>query len=51
MLNSHVLYRDLGQVQTEKALCVFPRNDYEPDVVFFGGTQPTGGGMFSPIDT
>lgn len=36
MLNSHVLYRDLGQVQTEKALCVFPRNDYEPDVVFFG---------------
>ena len=26
----------LGKVHTEKSLCVFPRNDYEPDVVFFG---------------
>ena len=26
----------LGQVKNEKCLCVFPRNDYEPDVVFFG---------------
>jgi Uma2 family endonuclease len=26
----------LGTVRGEKALCTFPRNDYEPDVVFFG---------------
>ncbi len=26
----------LGAVFGEKSLCVFPRNDYEPDVVFFG---------------
>jgi Uma2 family endonuclease len=26
----------LGRVSGEKSLCVFPRNDYEPDVVFFG---------------
>ena len=26
----------LGEVRDEKCLCVFPRNDYEPDVVFFG---------------
>lgn len=26
---------DLGEVRGEKCLCVFPRNDYEPDVVFF----------------
>ncbi|MEA3209577.1 MAG: hypothetical protein QOE70_2634 [Chthoniobacter sp.] len=25
----------LGSVCGEKSLCVFPRNDYEPDVVFF----------------
>ena len=23
-------------MKTEKCLCVFPRNDYEPDIVFFG---------------
>ena len=28
--------RELGEVKIEKCLCVFPRNDYEPDVVFFG---------------
>ncbi len=26
----------LGTVKSEKCLCKFPRNDYEPDVVFFG---------------
>lgn len=26
----------LGAVLSEKCLCVFPRNDYEPDIVFFG---------------
>jgi len=23
-------------VKVEKCLCIFPRNDYEPDIVFFG---------------
>lgn len=36
MMRAHVLHRGLGQVLDEKALCVFPRNDYEPDIVFFG---------------
>jgi Uma2 family endonuclease len=36
MLRPLVITRRLGEVMTEKALCVFPRNDYEPDVVFFG---------------
>lgn len=26
----------LGMVRSEKALCVFPRNDYEPDIAYFG---------------
>ena len=29
----------LGVVRDEKCLCVFPRNDYEPDVVFFGRSK------------
>lgn len=29
----------LGVVRGENCLCVFPRNDYEPDVVFFGQTK------------
>jgi Uma2 family endonuclease len=29
-------YQQLGQVTVEKTLCQFPRNDYEPDIVFFG---------------
>ena len=28
-----------GLVLTEKCLCVFPRNDYEPDIVFFGNEK------------
>ena len=36
LLSTHVDVHDLGTVRSEKALCVFPRNDYEPDVVFFG---------------
>lgn len=28
--------RELGHVTVEKTLCQFPRNDYEPDIVFFG---------------
>lgn len=26
----------VGTVKSEKCLCSFPRNDYEPDVVYFG---------------
>ncbi len=36
LLNIFVAVHRLGQVKNEKCLCVFPRNDYEPDVVFFG---------------
>ncbi|MFN0075938.1 MAG: Uma2 family endonuclease [Prosthecobacter sp.] len=39
LLNPFVISRDLGIVHDEKTLCVFPRNDYEPDVVFFGPTK------------
>ena len=36
LLDTYVALHLLGQVKLEKCLCVFPRNDYEPDVVFFG---------------
>lgn len=36
LLSTFVDVHQLGQVKNEKCLCVFPRNDYEPDVVFFG---------------
>ena len=36
LLLNHALIQNLGAVRGEKCLCVFPRNDYEPDVVFFG---------------
>ncbi len=36
LLRTYVSIHRLGQVKHEKCLCVFPRNDYEPDVVFFG---------------
>jgi len=36
LIRTHVTLHDLGQVKSEKCLCVFPRNDYEPDIVFFG---------------
>jgi Uma2 family endonuclease len=35
LLNTYVTLHQLGSVYSEKCLCVFPRNDYEPDVVFF----------------
>ena len=31
-----VLMRNLGEVHVEKAMTSFPRNDYEPDICFFG---------------
>ena len=36
LLNAYVQIHNLGAVRDEKCLCVFPRNDYEPDIVFFG---------------
>ncbi len=36
LLRVFVEQHNLGIVCDEKALCVFPRNDYEPDIVFFG---------------
>ncbi len=36
LLGNYVRLHDLGTVKVEKCLCVFPRNDYEPDIVFFG---------------
>jgi Uma2 family endonuclease len=35
LLDTYVSLHRLGLVHDEKSLCVFPRNDYEPDVVFF----------------
>lgn len=35
LLSTYVRIHALGEVRGEKCLCVFPRNDYEPDVVFF----------------
>ncbi len=36
LLNTYVPLHQLGAVRDEKCRCVFPRNDYEPDIVFFG---------------
>ena len=36
LISTFVDYHELGVVRDEKCLCVFPRNDYEPDIVFFG---------------
>ena len=36
LLSSHVDAKALGTVLGEKGLCVFPRNDFMPDVIFFG---------------
>jgi len=42
LLRTYVGIGRLGQVKAEKCLCVFPRNDYEPDVVFFGRLKGEG---------
>ena len=36
LMDNYVRIHQLGLVHTEKAMTCFPRNDYEPDVVFFG---------------
>ena len=35
LLDTFTKLHSIGEVKVEKCLCVFPRNDYEPDVVFF----------------
>lgn len=42
LLDIHVRIHGLGEVRDEKCLCVFPRNDYEPDIVFFGPEKAAG---------
>ena len=39
LVGSYVRLKNLGEVKIEKCLVVFPRNDYEPDIVFFGPAQ------------
>ncbi len=41
LLDAFVSVHKLGLVRHEKAMTTFPRNDYEPDVLFFG-TAKTG---------
>jgi Uma2 family endonuclease len=36
LIDLYVRLHQLGVVHTEKCMCKFPRNDYEPDIVFFG---------------
>lgn len=36
LMSAYTRTKDLGLVRIEKALCVFPRNDYVPDIAFFG---------------
>lgn len=42
LLGNYVRIHGLGEVRDEKCLCVFPRNDYEPDIVFFGPEKAAG---------
>lgn len=42
LLGTYVRTRRLGEVHSEKCLCVFPRNDYEPDIVYFGPEKAAG---------
>ncbi|MFZ2281955.1 MAG: Uma2 family endonuclease [Prosthecobacter sp.] len=39
VMNAYVRVKKLGVVHIEKAMCSFPRNDYEPDISFFGLTK------------
>jgi Uma2 family endonuclease len=39
LLDTYAEIHRLGQVKVEKCLCVFARNAYEPDVVFFGNDK------------
>ncbi len=39
LINTHANVHQIGTAKTEKCLCSFPRNDYEPDIVFFGNEK------------
>ncbi len=39
LMDNFVAARQLGLAHTEKAMVCFPRNDYEPDIVFFGPSK------------
>lgn len=39
LVSAHVRVKACGGVYMEKAMTVFPRNDYEPDIVFFGSAK------------
>jgi Uma2 family endonuclease len=39
LVATFVEFHHLGEVLGRDTLCVFPRNDYEPDVVFFGAAK------------
>lgn len=39
LMDAHVRLNKLGVVHIEKAMTCFPRNDYEPDITFFGLTK------------
>lgn len=41
LLWNFVNLHQLGTVLAEKGLCVFPRNDFMPDVIFFGREKAT----------
>jgi Uma2 family endonuclease len=42
VLNAYAITRQCGEVRVEKAMTTFPRNDYEPDVIFFGPNKAAG---------
>ena len=46
LLDTYVKIHKLGVVRHEKCLCVFPRNDYEPDIVYFGSNKAS---TFVPV--
>lgn len=39
LLSAYARVHQLGLVRHEKAMASFPRNDYEPDVMFFGSAK------------
>jgi Uma2 family endonuclease len=45
LMDGHVRVHQLGVVHIEKAMTCFPRNDYEPDIMFFGTAKL---GLISP---
>jgi Uma2 family endonuclease len=46
LLKAFVRSQNLGMVAGERALCAFPRNDYEPDICFF---SPEKAALLTPV--